>query len=498
MTQPRFFQSLSVNPRWAMWVRPQLIFVVCAVVFGLSLVALTAPFQAPDEPQHFLRAYQISEGGVFPTYRHDRGGGELPASLSEVTRRFASIRFTYKAKTSLEKIREASRIPLKPRERQFTRLVTAIYSPVAYIPQATAFWIGRKFELPPLALMYMGRIANLFAWVAFGYAALRLAPTCRRPLLLLLLMPMSLFQAASLSADATTNGLAVLFAAMVLRGMVGSPGRESSCDASAVPRYSSWGLLSWVAAFAIVTAALSLTKFAYFPLLAFLLLIPPARAGGTKNYVLSLGVIAGVNLAVLLAWGSQSHGLNTALRDDADVSARRQVQYLRAHPAALITVPASTFLRDGWRVFRSFVGRLGSMDTPMSVFFILGYVAAIVLACGLQSDRPSLPPPLILAAVILIPVVLSVACITLLNYIYWAPVGSRFIEGMQGRYFLPFAPAIVILIWALTRKLASHPWAQIPEQKLNLAAAVVVLIGCSYTVIVVYFRYYALHSLARP
>ena len=149
--------------------------VVLAAVFGLTLVALTAPFQAPDEPQHFLRAYQISEGGIFPRYRRDRGGGELPVSLTEVSHRFARIRFTYKAKTSLEEIREALRVPLRPRDCQFIPFVTAIYSPVAYIPQATAFWIGRKFELPPLALMYMGRIANLIAWVAFGYVALCLA-----------------------------------------------------------------------------------------------------------------------------------------------------------------------------------------------------------------------------------------------------------------------------------------------------------------------------------
>ena len=170
----------------------------------------------------------------------------------------------------------------------------------------------------------------------------------------------------------------------------GRCGARPSPPANAAPRHSSLRLLSWWAAFAIVTAALSLTKFAYFPLLAFLLLIPPARAGGSKKYLAALVALVVINLAVLIAWGSQSHGLDTVLRDQPDVSPRRQVQYLRTHPSALITVPASTFARDGWRVFRSFVGRLGSMDTPMSVFFILGYVAAIVVACWLQDDRPPL------------------------------------------------------------------------------------------------------------
>ena len=95
--------------------------------------------------------------------------------------------------------------------------VASIYSPVAYLPQAAAIAAGRAFGLHPLALMYLGRVANLMVWIALGYAAIRAAPDLGRPLLLLLLMPMSIFQAASLSADATTNGLAALLAAVVWR-----------------------------------------------------------------------------------------------------------------------------------------------------------------------------------------------------------------------------------------------------------------------------------------
>jgi uncharacterized membrane protein len=130
------------------------------------------------------------------------------------------------------------------------------------------------------------------------------------------------------------------------------------------------------------------------------------------------------------------------------------------------------------------------MDTPLSVLFILAYVAALVAACWLQEDRPSLPPPHRVAAIILIPLGISVAGIGLLNYVYWAPVGARYIDGMQGRYFLPLAPGIVILIWALTRNQARHPWARTPEWKLNCAAAGIVLLGCSYSLLAVCLRYY--------
>src|SRR5512134_828410 len=52
--------------------------------FGTAFVLVTPPFQVPDEPSHFLRAYALSEGAIrIRTY-----GGvlsqPLPASLLEV------------------------------------------------------------------------------------------------------------------------------------------------------------------------------------------------------------------------------------------------------------------------------------------------------------------------------------------------------------------------------------------------------------------------------
>ena len=61
--------------------RPELIFAVMALLAGLVLVFVNGPFQAPDEPAHFLRAYQISEGRFFSERVDDKAGGQLPAAI---------------------------------------------------------------------------------------------------------------------------------------------------------------------------------------------------------------------------------------------------------------------------------------------------------------------------------------------------------------------------------------------------------------------------------
>jgi hypothetical protein len=43
------------------WLRPAVICFLLGLLGALPLVVLTPPFQVPDESQHFLRGYQLSE-----------------------------------------------------------------------------------------------------------------------------------------------------------------------------------------------------------------------------------------------------------------------------------------------------------------------------------------------------------------------------------------------------------------------------------------------------
>ena len=59
-----------------------------SIAFGLVMLIITPPFEAPDEPHHFMRAYQISQGQLLPTFRNNKGGDELPESILLISRPF--------------------------------------------------------------------------------------------------------------------------------------------------------------------------------------------------------------------------------------------------------------------------------------------------------------------------------------------------------------------------------------------------------------------------
>jgi uncharacterized membrane protein len=294
--------------------------------------------------------------------------------------------------------------------------------------------------------------------------------------LLLLLMPMSLFQAASMSADATTNGLAVLFTAIILR--------LTLRKGAGTIRAAKWiGLI-------LLSAALTITKFAYLPLAALVLLIPADRFGTNRRRWIAVAALLAGNLVAILLWMPQTHGLNAVVREQANVSARGQIDYLRSHPLAVLTVTWHTIELDGWPMVRSFVGWLGSMDARLNVAFIVPFLFILFFACW---SEPSHVTPRRLGwwiAVILLPTALAIGAVGLLNYIYWTPIGKSHVDGLQGRYLLPLAPAIVYLVWALTRKLPPFPWNWLPQRTLNRIACGVSIFGSSYAIILVFFRYY--------
>lgn len=503
-------------PSWARWIEPHRVFPLLALVYGLSLVFLTPPFQSPDEPAHFYRAYQISEGHFLPDYHRpvgeiapgaaaggagahflavekDVGGGDLPDSLEIVARRFAHLQRPrgYKASSTLDanyqvsaaELADAWHLALDPQRRHFTRFVSAIYSPASYVPQAAAIFLARRLGFGPLALMYAGRVGNLVLWIFLSCLALRIAPTCRRPLLLLLLMPMTLFQAASLSADATTNALAVLFAAMVLRYVkLDTP---AGSLAAASPRVGPGAC----AAFAVMAAMLALAKFVYLPLLALVLLIPPARAGGPRRYAVAITILVLLSLAAFTAWTSQTRGLDTVVMDKPGINPAEQLHFLRTHPSHLRTLITATVARDGSRIIRSFVGNLGWLDTPMSHLFTDAYLIAMFAACWLQVERSSFSR-LLFILVAGAPVAISTLAIALLNYLYVIPVGENVAGGIQGRYLIPLAPAVILLLWGLAPRRLGRLWPDLSPQ-FNLGAAAVVSFSCVYTLVTVWLRYYA-------
>ena len=102
-----------------------------------------------------------------------------------------------------------------------------------------------------------------------------------------------------------------------------------------------------------------------------------------------------------------------------------------------------------------------------------------------------------LAAVVLIGVAAAAYLVTMLNYLYWTPVGDVGVQGMQGRYYIPLIPALAFLLCeASIMRSASRRKAGIIENTVrpglspDLLAVGFAFASCTITLWCVYQRYY--------
>jgi uncharacterized membrane protein len=483
-------QSLNTS-RLPLW------FAGIALTFGSALVFLTPPFQVTDEFWHFFRAYQISLGQFVSQSGENTQGGVLPFSLLRISNRFSKLPFHPAEKTSVSAILDAAKIPLDPGQQIFCHFPTAAnYCPLVYAPQTVGIALGRWLGFNPLAMLYFGREMTLLAWIVAGYFSLRLMPMLRQAVFIVLLMPMTLCLAASVSADAMTIAISILFTALVFR-LAAADGEIS--------------LPTKIALFA-CSIAVSLCKFAYLPLIFLVALIPPARFGTSRRRLAFVAILTIANFLAAGAWLSQTAGSKLDLRPDRpDVNFSRQLSYVGTHPIASAEAMFRGLEHHGLFILQSFVGNLGWIDTPASPFVVALFLIALAIACIPRvtpppSILPSSPSPgtrgegwgggrtpneltpnslCIIAAAI----AASIFIFCLLNYLAWTPVGNTYLQGIQGRYFIPLAPAIFILLWGILQRLPvkvslADSW------QLNLAAIALGFFGGTYALFLTVTRYY--------
>jgi Predicted membrane protein (DUF2142) len=332
--------------RWrhlALVLSPERVVLVLGLAFGLPLVFLTPPFQVPDEPSHFYRAFQVSELRPLSLVALNRGfrlGTLLPKSLAALVDAsdVAGVRFQVQKKVDPARFLAMRHAPLNPNDREYLPILP--YPPLGYLPQAVGIALGRLAGGSPLVLFYLARLCALAAWLALVVLAVRTTPVLKWTYVLLALMPMTLYLAASTSTDSVVIGASFLLSA---------------------------GLLSWAydatkdrigradIAFVIgVAAVVALSKAFYLPMLLMFFLVPWRKFGSRTRYVLTFGVIVAVSLGIFAGWMRLSvwatapgptMDLTRHVVDGSyvpDVSPARQIEFIRSHPWALVKALATT------------------------------------------------------------------------------------------------------------------------------------------------------------
>jgi len=184
--------------------------VIVLLIFGLGVCFLLPVSGGYDEETHLIRVWEMSSLAFIP---NEKLGNEMPfpAVYWEMSYRRPFIVRAVEP-DFLDKYKG---LALDAHDFIYGEVETrSVYAPPLLFPQAMVMrYLGRSLGLPALTVFYAIRIAGLLCYLTLAFYSVRIIPFGKWILAILASSPVAILQASTVSADAISNGIAILFIA---------------------------------------------------------------------------------------------------------------------------------------------------------------------------------------------------------------------------------------------------------------------------------------------
>jgi uncharacterized membrane protein len=399
---------------------------VLAVAAVLLMHCMLPPFAAPDEFAHLFHAASLASGQLVPRPGSDGIiGGGVDTSIVEL---FHVLGPTagHGAPMPADALAKAAQIARSGSLVFVSFPNTGQCGPILYLPQAIGLAIGRNLGLSVISSYDLARL--LSALVTIGIAAVAIANAARGAFVLAVVLtsPMFLFLATSLSQDGLLVAVSALFAVLV-----GTPQPPTS-------RTRNW--IAWLCAL-----LMAMARPPYAALSGLL-----TRERNRRSFMRWLsapdGPIAPIAVCgITIGWLAAAGALQQPdFAADPGVNSRAQLAQMLHHPWSMFEVAYATFAEHDelrWKAHEV----IARLNVSLPEWIYTAGEISILLAAGTCLIEPPTRSLLYRVAAIVV-FVLSVGGIYAAMYLTWTPVGQKFIEGVQGRYFLPLIVGLPLII----------------------------------------------------
>lgn len=410
-----------------LYLRPlklECLFLVLAVLLGGVYMILFPPLSAPDDYRHFESAYYQSSRML---------GQEGVDEKGNVLVREDDYRAFYELETATAQSTVAFWDHLFEMDHS-EKLVSAGHPPLE--APAYCYWLSgagialaRLLGLGKIMMYLLGKSFVFLGYLAIGFFTIRLMPFAKNMIFLVYLLPISMQQATSFSYDTTVNALAFLLTAFCL---------HLAFETKQIkPRH-------W-AALAALSAVLAPCKVVYVLITLCCLFIPRKKAEKIQHYYAGVAATLVLSLVSLLAF--QAGKISSVASDSHEVAlggTNYTLDYFLKAPLKLVGMYVRTIQEYGDFYFTSMLGgRLGRLDIDIPWMLILIFAVLLLLSVvPQQKETQVLSAPAKIWALLICVGVISA---TMLGIMFdWTPETSLVIEGVQGRYFLPVLPLLLL------------------------------------------------------
>ncbi len=405
---------------------PELFVILVLLSLGIT-ASLNVPLSAGyDEETHFIRAWEMAHYYFIP---NDKLGSQLP---------FPAIywELSYRRQPIVQAVEPGfwskyASLSLDAHDYIYDNVETrSVYSPALLLPQAlTLRLLGLSLRLPALTVYYACRFIGLLSYLLLGWLAVRSIPFGKWLLAILITAPMALYQASTISADTISNGIGFLFIGGTL----------------AIANKKELGWKEWGTQLALI-ALLFLAKvnLVFLALLPFLL-IPPFKFKMKPGYLLLGSLSLALFLVEVGGWNLLAYSRFTKALEGADPT--QQISFILSAPLVFIRIISLDVWTNTLAYLQGWVGVYGYNYWPVPGLTYLLFPLAVIGSLWL--DEPDPTPDNRTRLVLVILFILGYLLTITSLYIAFTPVKSLVVAGVQGRYFTPVMPLLLLSLVGL-------------------------------------------------
>ena len=416
---------------------------VIILCFGIVTSFIVPICDVSDETEHLARTELTSRGIIIPHWTGEDLGVDRAYNISSSHMNaiynkgagFESIEALNYLTNSLGKTvyntpNDTLKIDYTP-----TIIVSAFeQNPFyGYLPQAIGIDLAKLLDMNVIWMLWLGRIFNLIMYAGLISLAIKKTPVLKMPMLAVACIPISIYQAASLSIDSMIIGLAILAIAYFLylyKAKINSLG------------------VKHVVIFSALCLILGLCKLPYLAFIFLLLLIPFDNFEKGKKIIpymilcIALVGIIGVmwsrysQPALMHSWRSRLKYLDPA----------GQMNYILSHPnfignffSQIFTYNIAKILYGTFNFFGAAQKTHYSDDYHLIVVTLLLFLAVMLLA---YPKRVKFNKKTRIGTLFVVLVIYVGTCF--IQLLTWASVG-RLNLGLSTRYFVPLFALIPII-----------------------------------------------------
>lgn len=402
-------------------------FIIYAVLIGGLYFVFVPEYETPDEQRHIQTAYSLSNA-IMGYDEED----EIIMRQSDFEGKYFFTKYTR------NDYNEYVRQLIEPDEPD-ENMVSIGKSPLnakkyLYIFSALGITLGRALHLGTVQTYLIGSIFNYIMFVLAAYFSIKRIPICKTALMLISILPMTLQQVTSYSYDCAIITLAMVMISYSLK--IAYDEEVSKVDTVIL---------------IVSTILFAPVKSGAYILMCGIVLLPIVKLW-KKNKIISRVLLAGLVISMVafvlpmfIGESSQtSDTLTSGYVEWADEEGYT-ISSLIGDPWHCVVIFWETIMTKLSFYLQTLIGgSLGWFQISVQWFVVVALIMAISVSSVKKKNeiiQMSMKTRSMLAVICLLTTAFIIGALLL----DWTPISYNSVEGVQGRYFLPFFILLLLI-----------------------------------------------------